>query len=89
MLRRRESLFAGHTAFYLKGGVPEQEGFPGESAVKNPSAKAGDTEVASSIPGLGRSPGGGNGNPLHSSCLGNPMERGATAHVGSQRVGQD
>ena len=29
-----------------------------------------------SIPGLGRSPGGGNGNPLHYSCLGNPMDRG-------------
>ena len=34
--------------------------------VKNPSAKAGD---ASSIPGSGRSPGGGNGNPLQYSCL--------------------
>ena len=29
------------------------------------------------IPGLGRSPGGGNGNPLQHSCLGNPMDRGA------------
>ena len=41
-----------------------------------------------SIPGLGRSPGEGNGNPLQYSCLGNPMDRGAwraTAH-GSQRV---
>ena len=37
------------------GGVPEQEGFPGGSAGKNPSANAGDTEVASSIPGSGRS----------------------------------
>ena len=44
------------------------------SAVKNPSANAGD---AGSNPGSGRSPGEGNGNPLQSSCLGNPMVRGA------------
>ena len=37
------------------------EGFPGGSVVKNPLANAGDTV---SIPGLGRSPGEGNGNPL-------------------------
>ena len=42
------------------------------SVAKNPPAKAGD---ASLIPGSGRSPGGGNGNPLHYSCLGNPMDR--------------
>ena len=46
----------------------------GGAVVKNPSAKAGN---AGSIPGLGRSPGGGNGNPLQSSCLENPMNRGA------------
>ena len=45
--------------------------------VKNPPANAGDTRDAGSIPGLGRSPGGGNGNPLQYSCLGNPMDRGA------------
>ena len=37
--------------------------------VKNLSANAGDTGDTGSIPGLGRSPGGGNGNPLHYSCL--------------------
>ena len=42
--------------------------------VKNPPANAGDMD---SIPGLGRSPGEGNGNPLQYSCLGNPMDRGA------------
>ena len=42
--------------------------------VKNPPANAGDT---GSIPGLGRPPGGGNGNPLQYSCLENPMDRGA------------
>ena len=42
--------------------------------VKNPSANAGDPGL---IPGLGRSPGEGNGNPLQYSCLENPMDRGA------------
>ena len=42
--------------------------------VKNLLANAGDT---SSIPGLGRYPEEGNGNPFHYSCLGNPMDRGA------------
>ena len=42
--------------------------------VKNPPASAGDTGL---IPGLGRFPGGGNGNPLQYSCLENPMDRGA------------
>ena len=41
--------------------------------VKNPPANVGDV---SSVPGLGRYPGEGNGNPLHYSCLGNPMDRG-------------
>ena len=39
--------------------------------VKNPPANAGDTGDVDSIPGLGRSPGGGNGNPLQYSCLEN------------------
>ena len=45
--------------------------------VKNPPAKAGDIRDSGSIPGLGRYPGGGNGNPLQYSCLENPMGRGA------------
>ena len=45
--------------------------------VKNPPANTGDTRDAGSIPGLGRSPGEGNGTPLQYSCLGNPMDRGA------------
>ena len=44
--------------------------------VKNPSANAGDAREGS-IPGLGRSPGRGNGNLLQYSCLENPMDRGA------------
>ena len=46
-------------------------GFPGGSEVKNPPANAGDLR---SIPGSGRSPGEGNGNPLQYSCLENPMD---------------
>ena len=45
--------------------------------VKNPPANAGDTRDAGSIPGPGRSPGAGHGNPLQHSCLANPMDRGA------------
>ena len=48
--------------------------FPAGSAMKNLSASAGD---AGSIPGLGRSHGGGHGNPLQCSCLGNIMDTGA------------
>ena len=43
--------------------------------VKNPPANAGDPRVAGSIPGLGRSRGEGNGNPLQFSCLENSMDR--------------
>ena len=45
--------------------------------VKNPPASAGDERDMSLIPGSGRSPGGGNGNPLQYSCLENPRDRGA------------
>ena len=54
-----------------------QLGFPGGSLVKNPPANAGDGGDAGSIPGLGRSPGGGNGNPLQYSFLDKPMNSGA------------
>ena len=50
---------------------------PSGAVVKNPPAKAGDARGSDSIPGLGKSPGGGNGNPLQYSCLKNPMDRGA------------
>ena len=45
--------------------------------VKNLPANAGDLRDMGSIPGLGRSPGEGHGNPLQYSCLENPMDRGA------------
>ena len=45
--------------------------------VKNSPANAGDLIDTGSIPGLGRSPGGGHGNPFQYSCLENPMDKGA------------
>ena len=51
--------------------------FPGGTVVKNQPASAGDTGDMGLITGLGRSPGGGNGNPLQYSCLENPVDRGA------------
>ena len=60
--------------------------------VKNPHANAGDVRDMSSIPGLGRSPGGEHSNPLQYSYLENSMDRGlwwATVHQGSQRVGHN
>ena len=47
-------------------------GFPGDLNSKESACSAGDLD---SIPGLGRSPGGGHGNPLQYSCLDNPMNR--------------
>ena len=57
--------------------------FPAYSRSKESSWNAGDTGEVGSIPESGRSPGGGNGNPLQYFCLGNPMDRGrwwATVH---------
>ena len=51
-------------------------GFPGGAVVKNVLADAGDPGDTGLILGLGRSSGGGNGNPLQYSCLGNPMDTG-------------
>ena len=61
------------------------EGFPGGSDGRESARNVGDL---GSIPGLGRSPGGGHGNPLQYSFLENPMDRGATVY-GSQRVRHD
>ena len=60
-----------------------------ELAVKNPPVNAGDIRDMDSTPGLGRSPGGGHGNPVQYSCLENPTDRGArwAKFIGSQRVG--
>ena len=52
-------------------------GFPGGVSGKNRRASAGDIRDSGLIPGSGRPPGGGHGNPLQCSCLENPMDRGA------------
>ena len=67
----------------------EALGFPGGSDGKESTCNAGDL---GSIPGLGRSPGGGHGNPLQYSCLENPMDRAAwwaIQSMGLQRVRHD
>ena len=62
------------------------QGFPGGTMVKNWPANAGNARDMGSIPGLGRSPGEGNGNPLHCSSLEIPWtEEPGTVH-GLQRV---
>ena len=63
--------------------------FSDDLVLKNPPAKAGNAGL---IPGLGRSPGGGNGNILQYSCLGNPTDREAwwaTVHGVKKRVRHD
>ena len=59
--------------------------------VKNPPANAGDIKDVGSIPGSGRSPGGGSGNPLQYSCLENPWteEPGGLQSTGLQRIRHD
>ena len=52
-------------------------GFPGGTSGKEPPANAGDMRDIGLIPGSGRSPGGGHGNPLQYSYLENPTDRGA------------
>ena len=63
-------------------------GFPGGSDSKESACNVGDP---GSVPGLGRSPGEGNGNPLQYSCLENSMDRGFCQETvqGLQRVGKN
>ena len=63
------------------------DGLPGSSEGKESACNAGDPDL---IPGLGKAPGKGNGNPLQFSCLENPMDRGAwqaTGHGVAKRHG--
>ena len=69
--------------------MAQHGGFPGCEVVKNLAINAGNTRDAGSIPGLGRSPGVGNGNLLRYSCLENSMEPGALQSIRSQTVGHD
>ena len=54
-----------------------KQGLPTWLSGKEPACNAGDAGDMGSVPGWGRSSGGGNGNPLQYSCLGNPKGRGA------------
>ena len=63
-----QNMFQGHTVV-LNSQLALVE--------KNPPADAGDVSDVGSVPGSGRSPGEGNDNPVHCSCLENPMDRGA------------
>ena len=56
---------------------PRGEALPGGAVVNNPPANAGDARDVGLIPGLGRFPGVGNGNPIQYSCLENSVGRGA------------
>ena len=67
----------GNEEFRYLGTIPTVEGFSSGSVVKNLPDNAGNTGDVGSIPQLGRSPEGGNGNPFQYSCLDNPMDRGA------------
>ena len=62
---------------FLHTSIAQMIHFPGGFVAKNSPDNAGDMGL---IPGSGRSPGEGNGKPLQYSCLGNPMDRGATVH---------
>ena len=79
----REGSNMGHLSKYLNEETESNadnqrgfQGFPGGSVVKNSPASAGNAKNAGLIPELGKSPGGGNSNPLQYSCLENPMDRG-------------
>ena len=76
---------------FIKAFLIVGQGFPGGAVVKSLPASAGDERDVGLIPGWGRYPGGGNGNPLQYSCRENPMDRGAwwAAVHRSQRIGHD
>ena len=72
----------------LKDVTKGQGGLPQWLNVKDSACNAKAAGDVGSVPGLGRSPGGGHGNPLQYSCLENPMNRGAwqLQSTGSQRI---
>ena len=70
----RDNRTVTSSRFCLMSVYKRKQGFPGGSDYKESSCHAGDSGL---IPGPGRSPGGGNGNPLPYSCLVNSMDRGA------------
>ena len=73
MRKRRWLVIFLFLSFYIM--VSSKLDFLGSGVVKNPPANLGEARDVSLIPGLGRSPGVGNDNPLPYSCLENPMDR--------------
>ena len=69
--KKRENVTLFYTGAYSTCGVSQVV-----LVVNNPSTNPGDIRDTGSIPGSGRSPGGGHRNPLQYSCLENPMDRG-------------
>ena len=82
------------------GGFEKGNSFPNNALVitygeafqvllvlKNPSTDSGDVRVVGLIPESGRAFRGGHSNPIHYSCLENPMDRGVTCDIRSQRAG--
>ena len=64
-----------HTSLCIRSEIARSLVSQVALVVKNPPARAGDVRDRGLIPGPGRSPGEGNGNPLQYSCLENPMSR--------------
>ena len=71
------SLSVSSTFICLNLVIIYRTDFLGGAVVKNPPANAGDARNVGLIPGLGRFPGGGNGNSFQYSCLENSMDKGA------------
>ena len=71
---RKETLWSPDLGLCVWHSPSHFGGYPGGSVIKNLPANAGDS---GSVPGSRRAPGGGHGNPLQDSCLGNPTDRGA------------
>ena len=77
-LRKIQSGSCSYQALsHLQSSCITSMGFPGGSVGKESTCNAGAARDSGLIPGSGRSPGGGRGNPLRYSCLENPMDRGA------------
>ena len=74
---------------FLKEGTAFTRAFQVALVVKKPPANAGEVRDAGSIPGSGRSSGGGKGNPLQYSCLENPMDREAWQATGHRTPESD
>ena len=68
-----------HCEFYnmVKASSNSEKELPQWLSGKESACNAGNADDTGSVPGLGRTPGGGNGNPVQYSCLENPMDRGA------------